>query len=175
MRIVLVSLLLSMTPALAGCGGSSTPADDASAQASATATSWLLADMPAGAVPVVEAKRTAREGDQVVVRGRIGGRSDPLSHDVAVFVMMDPVLPSCRDRGGPCKKPWDYCCETPETITANSATVQLYGDTKAPMAIDLGGHGFEPLDEVVVVGTVAPRPNEAILVIHARKIHRVSG
>ncbi|MHC4776225.1 MAG: hypothetical protein ACYTBR_13305, partial [Planctomycetota bacterium] len=117
MRFVLAPLLLSLTTALAGCGGSSTPDDDASAQTGSVATSWLLADMPAGAVPVVQAKQTAREGDQVVVRGRIGGRSDPMSRDVAVFVMMDPVLPSCRDRGGPCKKPWDYCCETPETIT----------------------------------------------------------
>ncbi|MHC4776547.1 MAG: hypothetical protein ACYTBR_14950, partial [Planctomycetota bacterium] len=158
-----------------GCGNASTPADDASAQTSPVATSWLLADMPADAVPVLQAKQTAREGDQVVVRGRIGGRSDPLSHDVAVFVVMDPALPSCRDRGGPCKKPWDYCCETTETITANSATVMLVDDAKTPMAVDLGGHGFEPLDEVVVVGTVAPRPNEAMLVIHARKIHRVSG
>jgi hypothetical protein len=175
MRVVLVSSFLLMTTVLAGCGDSSTPADDGSAQTSPVATSWLLADMPAGAVPVLQVKQTAREGDQVVVRGRIGGRSDPLSHDVAVFVMMDPVLLSCRDRGGPCKKPWDYCCETLETITAHSATVQLVDDARSPMAIDLGGHGFEPLDEVVVVGTVAPRPNEAILVIHAQQIHRVSG
>jgi hypothetical protein len=175
MRIVLASLLLFIGTALAGCGGPSTPADDASAESRPVAASWLLADLPVGAVPVAQAKQTAREGDQVVVRGRIGGRQDPLSRDLAVFVMMDPALPSCRDRGGPCKKPWDFCCETPETITANSATVQLYGDTEAPMAIDLGGHGFEPLDEVVVVGTVAPRPNKAMLVIHAEKIHRVSG
>jgi hypothetical protein len=175
MRVVLVSSLLFITTTLAGCGGSATPADEASAQAGPVAASWLLADMPAGAVPVVQARQTAREGDQVVVRGRIGGRTDPLSHDVAVFVIMDPALPSCRDRGGPCKKPWDYCCETTETITANSATVQLVDDARTPMAIDLGGHGFEPLDEVVVVGTVAPRPNEAMLVIHAEKIHRVSG
>ncbi|MHC4710357.1 MAG: hypothetical protein ACYTA3_08015 [Planctomycetota bacterium] len=158
MRVSLVSSVLLMTTVLVGCGGSSTPDDHASARTSPVATSWLLADMPAGAVPVLQAKQTAREGDQVVVRGRIGGRSDPLSHDVAVFVMMDPVLPSCRDRGGPCKKPWDYCCETPETITAHSATVQLVDDDRSPIAIDLGGHGFEPLDEVVVVGTVAPVP-----------------
>ncbi|MHC4828395.1 MAG: hypothetical protein ACYTEY_17735, partial [Planctomycetota bacterium] len=78
MRVVLVSSLLLLTTVLAGCGGSSTPDDDAGAQTSPVATSWLLADMPAGAVPVLQAKQTAREGDQVVVRGRIGGRSDPL-------------------------------------------------------------------------------------------------
>jgi hypothetical protein len=174
MRFVLTLMLLSLTTALAGCGGNSTPAESASAETSSITTPWLLADPPAGAVPVVQARATAREGDQVVVRGRIGGRSDPMSHDVAVFIMMDPVLPSCRDRGDACQKPWDYCCETPETITANSATVQLVDDANAPIAIDLTGHGFEPLDEIVVVGTVAPRPTEAVLIIHARKIHRVS-
>ncbi len=88
---------------------------------------------------------------------------------------MDPALPSCRERGDGCRKPWDYCCETPETIAANSATVQLVDDGRDPRAIDLGTHGFEPLDEVVVVGTVGPRPNEAMLVINAEKIHRVTG
>ncbi|MHC4990810.1 MAG: hypothetical protein ACYTGC_07490 [Planctomycetota bacterium] len=175
MRFVLVSSLLLMTTVLAACGNASTPTDDAGAQAAPGGATWLLADMPAGAVPVAQAKQPAREGDQIVVRGRIGGRPDPMSRDVAMFVMMDPALPSCRERGDGCRKPWDYCCETTETITANSATVQLVDDARDPMAIDLGTHGFEPLDEVVVVGTVGPRPDEAMLVINAEKIHRVSG
>jgi hypothetical protein len=160
---------------LAGCGNGETPAGAASGPDGPGTASWLLADLPAGAVPVARAKHVASEGDRVVVRGRIGGRAEPLSHDAAVFVVMDPALPSCRDRGGPCRKPWDYCCETPETITANSATVQLVDDARVTMAIDLRTHGFAPLDEVVVVGTVGPRPNEAVLVINAEKIHRVSG
>ena len=98
-----------------------------------------------------------------------------MSRDAAVFVMMDPVVPCCKDMGTACAKPWDYCCETQESITRNSATVQLVGDAGTPMAIDLGVHGFEPLDEVVGVGTVAPRPNEAVFIIQARKIHRVRG
>lgn len=110
-----------------------------------------------------------------MVRGRIGGRGDPMSKDVAVFVMMDPALPSCRDRGDGCAKPWDYCCETPDTITTNSATVQIVGDGDAAVPVDLADHGFAPLDEVVVVGTVAPRPTEAVLIIRADKIHRVQG
>ena len=175
MRMFPFSLTLLLAAGLAGCDSSPAPAGGPSAGSTAPAASWLLADLPAGAVPVAQAKRAAREGDHVVLHGRIGGRADPLSHDVAVFVMMDPALPSCRERGDGCRKPWDYCCETPDTITANIATVQLVGDSGAPMAIDLGAYGFEPLDEVVIVGTVAGRPNEAALVIHAEKIHRVRG
>ena len=166
MRTGLILFLLVVS--LGGCGESAT-----SPGATGTDTSWLLATMPAGAIPVSEAKRTAREGDAVVVRGRIGGRRDPMSTGKAVFVMMDPAIPHCKIDA--CKKPWDYCCETPQSITTNSATVQLVGDTGKPMPIDLTSHAIEPLDEVVIVGTVGPRPTEEVFVIHASALHRVSG
>ncbi len=175
MRTCLVSLSLLLAAVLSGCGDSSLPGTDAASDSSPPAALWLLAETPQDAIPVAQAKRTAREGDRIVVRGRIGGRADPLSHDVAVFVMMDPAVLSCRESGDGCKKPWDYCCETPQTIASNIATVQLIGDTESPMPIDLGAHGFKPLDEVVVVGTVAPRPSAAVLVIRAEKIHRIRG
>ncbi len=167
MRTELILSTLLIVVSLGGCGDSTTPAG------ADTGTSWLLAAMPAGAIPVAEAKRTAREGDQVVVRGRIGGRRHPMSPGIAVFVMMDPAIPHCKI--GACKIPWDYCCETPESITTNSATVQLVGDTGKPMPLDLEEHGISPLDEVVVVGTVGPRPTDEVFVIHASRLHHVSG
>ncbi len=173
MRTGLILSILLLVVSLGGCGKSTTPGADASPPAAGTDTSWLLATMPPGAIPVSEAKRTAREGDSVVVRGRIGGRRNPMSTDIAVFVMMDPAIPHCKI--GQCKKPWDYCCETPGSITANSATVQLVGDTGTPMPIDLTSHAIKPLDEVVIVGTVGPRPTQEVFVIHASKLHRVSG
>ena len=169
MRTGLLLWSLLIVIAVGGCKDSPAPGTPAVAPAAA----WLLAAMPTGAIPVSEAKQSAREGDQVVVRGRIGGRRDPMNAEVAVFVMIDPAIPHCVI--GVCKVPWDYCCETPESITTNSATVQLVGDTGKPMNIDLGKHALEPLDEIVVVGTVGPRPTEAVFVIHARKIHRIAG
>ncbi len=154
---------------LGGCSDSTTPTG---APTPGSDASWLLSVMPADAIPVSEAKRTAREGDKVVVRGRIGGRRDAMTPGYAIFVMMDPAIPNCELDA--CKTPWDYCCETIESITSNSATVQLVGGTGQPMAIDLDKHAISPLDEVVVVGTVGPRPTEAVFVIHAEKIHRVS-
>ena len=174
MRTGLLLSTLLIEIALGGCGDSSTPPGaDASTPTPAAGTSWLLREMPAAAIPVAEAKRTAREGDQVVVRGRIGGRRDPMTAEFAVFVMIDPAIPHCEI--GKCKTPWDYCCETPEYITTNSATVQLVGDTGKPISVDLGKHLIKPLDEVVVVGTVGPRPTEEVFVIHATKLHRISG
>ncbi len=167
MRTGLLLSTLLIVIALGGCGDSPAPA------APAPTPAWLVAAMPTGAIPVAEAKQSAREGDQVVVRGRIGGRREPMNASVAVFVMIDPAIPHCKI--GVCKAPWDYCCETPESITINSATVQLVGDTGKPMNIDLGKHALEPLDEIVVVGTVGPRPTAEVFVIHAEKIHRVAG
>lgn len=112
---------------------------------------------------------------EIVVRGRIGGRSDPMSADLAVFVMMDPSVPSCADLGHGCPKPWDFCCESQDSRTTNSATVQLVDPADGPVRVDLAAYGFKPLDEVVVVGTVGPRPGPEVLMIRARKIHRVAG
>jgi len=164
------SLLLStvfIVIAVAGCGDAPPP------DAQATTPTWLVAAMPTGAIPVAEAKQSAREGDRVVVRGRIGGRREPMNANVAVFVMIDPAIPHCEI--GVCKIPWDYCCETPESITTNSATVQLVGDNGKPMTIDLGKYALKPLDEIVVVGTVGPRPTAEVFVINAKEIHRVAG
>ena len=167
MRTGLFLLALLAVTALGGCGDSPAP------PGARADTSWLLREIPAGAVPVAEAKRTAREGDEVVIRGRIGGRRDPMTAGSAVFVMMDPAIPHCEI--GKCKAPWDYCCETPESITGNSATVKLVGVGGTVISVDLAEHAIKPLDEVVVVGTVGPRPNENVFVIHATKLYRVSG
>ncbi len=171
MRFVSLVSAFLFTIVLAGCG-QGTPADGSAKTAPSGDAAWLLATAPANAVPVQSARKTAREGEEVVVRGRIGGRADPMSTEAAVFVLMDTKLPHCTDG---CAKPWDYCCETPETITAHSATVQLVGAAGGPMALDLASYGFRPLDEVVVVGKVAPRPSDAVLIIRAEKIHRVAG
>ena len=167
MRTDLLLWTFLMVITLGGCGDSTTapgaPAD----------ISWLLAEMPADAVPVAEARRTAREGDEVVVRGRIGGRREPMTAGRAVFVMIDPAIPHCEL--GRCKAPWDYCCETPDSIATNSATVKLVDVGARLISVDLGEYAIKPLDEVIVVGTVGPRPNENVFVIHATKLYRVSG
>jgi len=132
--------------------------------------------MPEGAIDVAAAKQTAKEGDAVVVRGRIGGRVDPISNDKAVFVIVDPALHSCdQNEGDTCATPWDYCCETPETMSANNATVQIVDAAGLPIAIDVQAVGLKPLDTIVIVGTVGPRPSSQVLTVKATGVHRVGG
>lgn len=150
-------------------GGTST-----STAAPATTAQWRLASMPADAQGVKAIKDDAAEGDTVAVRGIIGGRKDALSKDSAFFVMVDPALHNeCVSEDDHCATPWDYCCATPEDIQAHSATVQLVDADGNPLEFDLSSQGVSPLDEVVVVGTVAARPSPQVLTIRATGLHRV--
>lgn len=174
-RIVTSALSIAALLAMSACSESSTPAQppstDATQTASPAAPAWVLAEAPAGDVSIIDAKANAKEGDLVVIRGRIGGRHAPLSKDSPVFTIVDLQLEYCgQNNDDACGTPWDYCCETPSTIAANSATVQVQGD-----GIDLGSAGLEPLDEVILIGTVGPRPDDQVLTIRATGIYQVDG
>lgn len=155
---------------LVGCG------DQAGTEsASADRPAWLLESAPGDAIAVASAKASAVEGESIVLRGRIGGRMAPISADSPVFVVMDLDIPHCGQiPGDSCGTPWDYCCETPESITANSATIQVVDAQGKPIEGSPMGHGFSALDEVVVVGTVGPRPTPEVLTIRATGLYRVS-
>jgi hypothetical protein len=177
MRKLTIVTMLVIAGSLGACKKSSeSTSESTAAPAPETKATWQLASMPSGAVEIADAKSSVAEGEQIVLRGRIGGRKDPMSADSGVFVMMDAAIPSCADlEGDACKTPWDYCCETPELLAANNATVQIVDENGAPLEIDLASHGYKPLDEVVVVGTVAPRPTEQVLTIKASGLYRVGG
>ena len=136
---------------------------------------WILASEPADASGVLDAKSSAVEGDAVVIRARIGGRKAPLSPGSPAFTVIDLGLPHCGENpADSCRTPWDYCCETPETITSNSATIQIVGPDGRPIAEDASSGGLKPLDEVVLVGTVGPRPSADVLIVLATGIYRVT-
>ena len=139
-------------------------------------TSWLAASAPAGAISVTEAKATAAEGDQIVITGTIGGRAAPITAHSPVFLIMDNALPSCADKANDhCPMPWDYCCETPESRTANAATIQIVGantnTTGQAITVDPISAGLKPLDIVTITGTVGPRPSPEVLTIKATQVH----
>jgi hypothetical protein len=162
-RIVTGFVLAGLSLAGVGCS------EEAAPEASAS-PSWTLASEPAGAVGVAEAKASAQEGDQVVLRGRIGGRAEPLSAGSPVFTVMDLSVAYCGQASEDgCTTPWDYCCETPEAIAASAATVQVAGVEGGALS------GLSPLDEVVIVGTVGPRPTPQVLTVVATGVHRVGG
>ena len=174
--IIPITLAAGILVALSGCEGKSTeqslPMSTLTPDQSFETGAWVLTSAPEGAISITEAKASAKEGDTIVIRGRIGGRHSPITAESPVFTVMDMGLEYCgqfHDDG--CTTPWDYCCETPGTITANAATVQIVGEGR----IDPVAGGLAPLDEVILIGTVGPRPDENVLTIKATGIYTQEG
>ena len=169
-RVTVALAFVSACILLSACG-EQRPAPVTSANANEH--SWILTSSPEGALSVIEAKGEAFEGEPIVLRGRIGGRSQPISDESPVFTLVDLSLPHCgvNPEDG-CPTPWDYCCETPETIAAHAATVQVVDRNNRPLS-NLNDAAIKPLDEVVVVGTVASRSEEKILTVRATGLYLI--
>lgn len=75
--------------------------------------SMVLKKEPKGAVDVLALRKDAKDKQDVIVVGRIGGRVNPWIKGTAVFPIVDRSLRACNEiPGDACKTPWDYCCET---------------------------------------------------------------
>ncbi len=166
--IVPMSALAVSGVLVAGCGEE--------ASKTQTTPSWVLATAPSDTQGIAEVKAVAKEGDRVVLRGIIGGRKAPITEDSPVFMLVDSGLHNeCTVEADHCATPWDYCCQPPEAITENSATIQIVGHAGESITTSPTAHGFAALDEVIVVGTVGPRPNEQVLTVRATGLYRVGG
>ena len=96
---------------------------------------YLLTEEPGGSESVIGVREKAQHNDEIVIVGRIGGRVDPWTQDLAAFSIIDRSLKSCSDiPGDMCKTPWDYCCE-PDLATA-TALVKVVGDDGKPVKMD---------------------------------------
>lgn len=161
---------------VAGCGGGGADPDATTSGGgqSALVNSVMLADMPAAHVGVGAAKENATEGDQVVLMGVIGGSRSPITEGAPVFTIVDRTLDNCADiPGDNCPVPWDYCCEPKDSLIAHTATIKVVNDAGDLLSIDAAALGLSPNDEVVIVGTVAPRPFAEQLTVNATGVHRI--
>src|SRR3712207_479211 len=61
----------------------------AAASAEPLPAGLVLAESPSGAKDVADVRKTAKDGDTVVVRGRVGGREHPFTEGRATLVLMD--------------------------------------------------------------------------------------
>ena len=103
-----------------GCGQqAATPTADNSTKPEAASASpaaesvYLLSVEPEGAAEVIQARENAKNDDDVVIVGRIGGSPNPWVEGRAAFSIVDSSLKACSDiEGDTCPMPWDYCCET---------------------------------------------------------------
>jgi hypothetical protein len=72
---------------------------------------YLLPEEPTGAKSVIDVRKGAKDGEEVVVVGKVGGEKRPFVKDRAAFTVVDLSLKSCDEiPGDNCPTPWDYCC-----------------------------------------------------------------
>lgn len=165
-------LFLSST----GCDSKQSTAVKEPAPADTAATlpaGMMLEQAPEGALEVAAAKQSAKEGDEVVVRGRIGGGKHPFVNNRAVFQLADSSIRTCDEKGSDgCPTPWDYCCEPKDQVAAKSITVQVADDNGKPLALNLDmPDGLQPKDTVIVKGKVAKKPNDVTMIVNASGIY----
>ena len=165
--------LLTLTMAVAvaaGCSQSNPPAANAP---SADGTKYLLAAEPAGAKSVKDVRQSVKDGDEVVIVGRIGGSAKPWIEGRAGFQVVDTSFTPCNAReGDSCATPWDYCCDAKEDLVKGMATVKVVDDHGQTVATDARQlFGVKELDTVVVRGR-AKRDDQGNLTVLAAGIHR---
>jgi hypothetical protein len=132
-------------------------------------SSLLLTELPVQAPSLLEALEQAKPNESFVFTGRIGGRSEPLSDDFAVFVVADESLEFCDEMAGDdhCETPWDACCESQEKVKAALAVVQFENAEGAPLELNLTEFlGLAANDKLVVKGHLAPNfePENPVIV-----------
>lgn len=93
MKIIFCSfVLIAVASALVGCSTSGDAANVTPASASIDGSRFLLAEEPDGAVGVIAARESAKNGDPIVVVGRIGGAANPWVEGRAAFTLLDASM-----------------------------------------------------------------------------------
>jgi len=151
MRLVLMFGMLSLANVLVGCGGNPA-APPAASGPSAEGAKYVLAAEPSEAKGVKQLKADAKDGDEIVIEGRIGGDEKPWVEGQAAFMVVDKSLNPCDDKEG-CPTPWDYCCSLNELPSCKALVkiVDANGKTVASDAKTL--LGVKELTTVVIKGT----------------------
>ncbi len=141
--------------------------------ADALPDSLFLKESPTTASNVGELKKYAKEGDEVVLRGQIGGQAkDVFNASRATFMVADMKLKPCNKiPGDTCETPWDFCCVPVNEKAANIALVQVV-DAKGKLLKSTlkGVNGLDNLSVVVVKGKVS-KVDGANMIVNATGIY----
>ena len=138
---------------LTGCSQDAETTSPTDSTPSVDGSRFLLSDEPDGAGEVIRVRETAKDGDDVVLVGRIGGSEDPWISGRAAFSIVDNSLRACSDiPEDKCPIPWDYCCETHKLPTSTALIKVVDADGKLVKSDAKSLLGVEELSTVVVQG-----------------------
>lgn len=126
---------------------------------------------PDGGKNVLAVREDSKNGDEVVIVGRIGGSVKPFTGRAA-FTIVDPSIKPCSENGDDgCPTPWDYCCGVgKEQLAKATVLVKLVGDDGQTRQEDARTMlGLTELQTVVVRGT-AKRDDAGNLSIQMKEL-----
>lgn len=166
MRWMISLAFVGVVTLIAGCGVSHTetipgPKKD-SALARSEADRYVLTAEPAGVKSVIDIRKDAKSGDEVVVVGRIGGAAKPFTEGRASFLIADETLKPTEG----CDCPWDYCEYSNEDRAAGRLLVKFANEQGATLpheARDM--FAVKELSTVVVKGTVSRDKDNNVIVV----------
>jgi hypothetical protein len=119
-----------------------------------------------GARNVIDLKNAAKDGDEIVVVGRIGGSVKPFTGRAA-FTIVDVKFKPCNEiEGDNCPTPWDYCCDPPDALAKGTVLIKLVeasGKTRPEDAKQL--LDVKELQTVVVKGLARRDEGKSISVV----------
>ena len=136
MKKSILSLSVAVLGAVlaSGCGdsnGSSNQPAVSQNQHSHAAKGFVLAAEPGGATGVIDLRKEAQDGDEVVVIGRIAGSKEPIIKGRAAFTIVDLSLEACED-----DQPWVMCCTPKEDLLPAMVMVKFVDDKGNTLAQD---------------------------------------
>ena len=178
-KIKIMSLALALflsvgcteTPSAGTTGTESKLTESAAASTpSAVGAKYVLAAEPSGAQDIIAVRAASKDGDDVVLVGRIGGSENPWIEGTAAFTIVDLSLQACVGEGENCPTPWDYCCST-DKLPTSTALVKIVDDQGQMLKQDARElMGLKELQTVVVQGT-ADRDEAGNLTVLANSLY----
>lgn len=167
---VLSALLMILPIGMIGCG-KELPTESKNQEVIIDGKNYLLDTEPKEIKDVIAVRKVAKDGDAVVVVGRIGGSENPWIKNRAAFTIVDNSLKACSDiPGDECPIPWDYCCEL-DKLPTSTAFIKIVDETGAVVKTDTRKLlPVQELSTVVVLGK-AKRDDAGNLTVLANKIY----
>ena len=160
--LVIFPMVIAAALAATGCGRS--PA----ANNQAVDLKYHLADEPADAVEILDAKEQAKDGEAVVVVGRVGGGMKPWIDGRAAFLLVDTrILPTCNE-GEKCD---ENCPSCAEAMLSASTMVKFLGTDGKVVPVDARDLLGVKEQQTVVVRGVANRDKAGNVTIAGEKIY----
>ena len=116
-------------------------------------TPYLLSEPPGDAEEVKSVHEAGGTDRDVVIVGKIGGRSDPWIEGRAAFNIVDRSVKSCSDiPGDDCPTPWDYCCTQDDLAGATALVKVVGGDGRTLFGDARKLFGVKELQTVIIKG-----------------------